>query len=118
MSPRLVAAALRALDTDAVWIDPREILATDATHGAALPDEKETARRVSARVVPELEAGRTVVTGGFVGSAPDGSTTTLGRGGSDYSAALFGAALYDVGRAVGRIEIWTDAAGILTCLLY
>jgi aspartate kinase len=114
MSSRLVAAALRARGTDAVWIDPREILATDATHGAALPDEKETARRVSARVVPELEAGRTVVTGGFVGAAPDGSTTTLGRGGSDYSAALFGAALYDAGRAVDRIEIWTDVDGILT----
>jgi aspartate kinase len=114
MSSRLVAAALRARDTDAVWIDPREILATDTTHGAALPDEKETARRVSARVVPELEAGRSVVTGGFVGAAPDGSTTTLGRGGSDYSAALFGAALYDAGRAVDRIEIWTDVDGILT----
>lgn len=114
MSSRLVAAALRARGTDAVWIDPREILATDATHGAAVPDEKETARRVSARVVPELEAGRTVVTGGFVGAAPDGSTTTLGRGGSDYSAALFGAALYDAGRTVDRIEIWTDVDGILT----
>ncbi|MGZ6989311.1 MAG: aspartate kinase, partial [Thermoanaerobaculia bacterium] len=114
MSSRLVAAALRARGTDAAWIDPREILATDATHGAAQPDEKETALRVSARVVPELEAGRTVVTGGFVGAAPDGSTTTLGRGGSDYSAALFGAALYDAGGAVDRIEIWTDVDGILT----
>jgi aspartate kinase len=114
MSSRLVAAALRARGTDAVWVDPREILATDAAHGAAQPDEKETARRVSARVVPELEAGRTVVTGGFVGAAPDGSTTTLGRGGSDYSAALFGAALFDAGRAVDRIEVWTDVDGILT----
>jgi aspartate kinase len=114
ISSRLVAAALRARGTDTVWIDPREILATDPTHGAAQPDEKEAARRVSARVVPELEAGRTVVTGGFVGAAPDGSTTTLGRGGSDYSAALFGAALYDAGRVVDRIEIWTDVDGILT----
>ncbi|MGZ6970114.1 MAG: aspartate kinase, partial [Thermoanaerobaculia bacterium] len=114
MSSRLVAAALRARGTDAAWIDPREILATDATHGAAQPDERETARRVAARVVPELKAGRVVVTGGFVGAAPDGSTTTLGRGGSDYSAALFGAALYDAGRAVDRIEIWTDVDGILT----
>ena len=114
MSSRLVAAALRARGTDAVWIDPREILATDATHGAALADEKETARRVSARVVPALAAGRTAVTGGFVGASPDGSTTTLGRGGSDYSAALLGAALHDAGRAVSRIEIWTDVDGILT----
>ena len=111
---RLVAAALRAGGTEAVWIDPREILATNASYGAALADEKETAVRVARRVAPHLAAGRTVVTGGFVGAAPDGSTTTLGRGGSDYSAALFGAALHDIGRPVSRIEIWTDVDGILT----
>ena len=111
---RLVAAALRASGGESVWIDPREILATNASYGAALADEKETAVRVALRVAPHLAAGRTVVTGGFVGAAPDGSTTTLGRGGSDYSAALFGAALHDVGRAVDRIEIWTDVDGILT----
>ncbi|MGZ5380440.1 MAG: lysine-sensitive aspartokinase 3 [Thermoanaerobaculia bacterium] len=114
VSSRFVAAALRAGGTEAVWIDPREILATNASYGAALADEKETAARVASRVAPHLAAGRTVVTGGFIGAAPDGSTTTLGRGGSDYSAALFGAALHDVGRAVGRIEIWTDVDGILT----
>lgn len=114
ISSRLVAAALRAGGTQAVWIDPREILATDATHGAALADEVETARRVAARVLPELAAGRVVVTGGFVGAAMGGATTTLGRGGSDYSAALFGAALKDAGREVGAIEIWTDVDGILT----
>jgi aspartate kinase len=114
VSSRLVAAALRARGTQAVWIDPREIVATDAAHGAAAPDEKETARRVAARVVPDLAAGRTVVTGGFVGAAPDGSTTTLGRGGSDFSAALLGAALADAGRPVEAIEIWTDVDGILT----
>lgn len=114
MSSRLVAAALRARGTDAVWVDPREILATDATHGAALADEAETARRMAARVLPKLAAGRFVVTGGFVGAAPSGATTTLGRGGSDYSAALFGAALKDAGCEVGAIEIWTDVDGILT----
>jgi aspartate kinase len=114
VSSRFVAAALRARGTQAVWIDPREILATDATHGAALADEAETARRVAARVLPELAAGRVVVTGGFVGAAMGGATTTLGRGGSDYSAALFGAALKDAGREVGAIEIWTDVDGILT----
>jgi aspartate kinase len=114
ISSRLVAAAIRARGVDAVWIDPRGLLATDGTHGAAAPDERETARRVSCAVLPELAAGRTVVTGGFVGAAPDGSTTTLGRGGSDYSAALLGAALADAGREVGAIEIWTDVDGILT----
>jgi aspartate kinase len=114
LSSRLLAAALRARSTEAAWVDPREILATDATHGAALADEAETARRVAARVLPELAAGRVVVTGGFVGAAPGGATTTLGRGGSDYSAALFGAALKDAGLPVGAIEIWTDVDGILT----
>jgi aspartate kinase len=114
ISSRLVAAALRAAGASAVWVDPREILATDASHGAALPDEAETARRFAAKVIPELDRGRTVVTGGFVGATPEGVTTTLGRGGSDYSAALFGAALKDAGREVGAIEIWTDVDGILT----
>lgn len=114
ISSRLVAAALRAHGAEAVWVDPREILVTDATHGAALPDEAETAKRFVARVLPELERGRIVVTGGFVGATPGGVTTTLGRGGSDYSAALFGAALKDAGRDVGVIEIWTDVDGILT----
>ncbi|MBK9065143.1 MAG: aspartate kinase [Acidobacteria bacterium] len=114
ISSRLVAAALHAAGASAVWVDPREILVTDASHGAALPDEQATAGRVAARVLPELERGHIVVTGGFVGATPDGVTTTLGRGGSDYSAALFGAALKDAGRDVGAIEIWTDVDGILT----
>jgi aspartate kinase len=114
ISSRLVAAALRAAGAPAVWVDPREILVTDASHGAALPDEAATAARVAAKVLPELDRGRIVVTGGFVGATPDGVTTTLGRGGSDYSAALLGAALADSGRDVGAIEIWTDVDGILT----
>ena len=114
LSSRLVAAALRACGAEAVWVDPREILVTDASHGEALPDEAETAKRFAAKVIPELDRGRIVVTGGFVGATPDGVTTTLGRGGSDYSAALFGAALKDAGREVGVIEIWTDVDGILT----
>ncbi len=114
VASRFVAAALRTRGVEAVWVDPREILATDATYGAAVPVEPETARRVASRVLPELEAGRVVVTGGFVGAAGDGSTTTLGRGGSDYSAALLGAALSDSGAPVSVIEIWTDVDGILT----
>ena len=114
ISSRLVAAALRAAGVAAVWVDPRDVLVTDAAHGAALPDEEETTRRVASHVIPHLEAGRVVVTGGFVGATREGVTTTLGRGGSDYSAALFGAALKDAGRGVGALEIWTDVDGILT----
>jgi aspartate kinase len=114
LSSPLVAAALRRRGTSAVWIDPRELVATDATFGAALPDEREIAARVRVVALPHLSAGTAVVTGGYVGAAPDGSTTTLGRGGSDYSAALLGAGLFDAGARVEAIEIWTDVDGILT----
>jgi len=114
VSSRFLAAALRARGVPAVWIDPRRLVGTDATFGGAIPDEAETGRRVGAAVLPELSAGKVVVTGGFLGEAPDGSTTTLGRGGSDYSAALLGAALSDAGARVPVIEIWTDVDGILT----
>jgi len=89
-------------------------MATDASHGAAAPDEAAIAANVASRLLPERAAGRVVVTGGFVGAAPGGATTTLGRGGSDYSAALLGAALLDSGAPVSAIEIWTDVDGILT----
>ncbi len=114
LASELLAAALKQRRVDAVRIDPRELLATDAAYGAAGPDERATAERVRSRLLPESSASRTVVTGGFVGAAPDGSTTTLGRGGSDFSAALLGAALLDAGGRVGKIEIWTDVDGILT----
>ena len=114
LSATLLTEALRKLGTRAVRIDPRELMATDASYGAAIPDEPGIAARLIERVVPERAAGRTVVTGGFVGAAPDGSLTTLGRGGSDFSAALFGAGLRDAGVPVEAIEIWTDVDGILT----
>ena len=114
LSSFLVTEALRKRGVPAVRVDPRELMITDGNHGTATPDEAEIARRMSALVLPELAAGRTVVTGGFVGSAADGSITTLGRGGSDYSAALFGGGLKDAGAQVEAIEIWTDVDGILT----
>jgi aspartate kinase len=114
LSATLLTEALRKLGTRAVKIDPRELMATDAAYGAAVPDEPGISARLFAKVLPERAAGRTVVTGGFVGAAPDGSLTTLGRGGSDFSAALFGAGLRDAGVAVEAIEIWTDVDGILT----
>lgn len=114
VSSRLLAGALRAREVPAVWVDPRRLVATDASFGAAVPNEREIAARVGALAMPELAEGRVVVTGGFVGEAPDGSTTTLGRGGSDLSAALLGAGLADAGASVPVIEIWTDVDGILT----
>ncbi len=114
LSAALTAAALAKRGVAVARVDPREWLATDATHGAATPDEAALAANAARRLVPERAAGKFVVTGGFVGAAPDGTTTTLGRGGSDYSAALLGAALRDAGSPVEAIEIWTDVDGILS----
>lgn len=114
LSTALVAAALAKRGVAAERVDPREWMATDASFGAAVPDEAAIARRTAERLLPVRAAGKVVVTGGFVGAAPDGATTTLGRGGSDYSAALLGAALSDAGAPVEAIEIWTDVDGILT----
>ncbi|MBP7676841.1 MAG: aspartate kinase [Thermoanaerobaculia bacterium] len=114
LSAALLSAALAKRGVAVARVDPREWMATDASHGAAAPDEAAIAANVARRLLPERAAGRVVVTGGFVGAAPGGSTTTLGRGGSDYSAALLGAALLDSGAPVSAIEIWTDVDGILT----
>ena len=94
----------------AARVDAREVLVTDARFGEAQPQP--TAIRVRAEAVlrPLLAAGRAVVTQGYIGATADGLTTTLGRGGSDYSAALFGAAL-----GADEVQIWTDVEGVLTC---
>lgn len=114
LSTALTAAALERRGVAVARVDPREWMATDGTYGSATPDEAALAANATSRLLPEHAAGKVIVTGGFVGAAPDGSTTTLGRGGSDFSAALLGAALHDAGAPVEAIEIWTDVDGILT----
>jgi aspartate kinase len=108
-SSRIVAAALDDAGVPARSLDPRTVLVTDAEHGAAQPDLEATDRRLRERVAPLLAEGTVVVIGGFVGASPSGLTTTLGRGGSDFSAALFGAGL-----GADEIQIWTDVDGMLT----
>jgi aspartate kinase len=105
----LFAATLRARGTAAahVWAD--RVIATDDRHGGARPNREQTRAAAAQEVRPLLEAGRTVVMTGFIGFAPDGSTTTLGRGGSDYSATLLGAAL-----DADEVQIWTDVPGVLS----
>jgi aspartate kinase len=108
-SSRLVAAALAARGLPAVWVDPRLVIVTDAdfTHAAPLMDE--TLVSVERVVTPLLARQQVVVTGGYVGATREGVTTTLGRGGSDYSAAIIGASL-----GADEIQIWTDVDGMLT----
>jgi aspartate kinase len=108
-SSHIVAAAFLAQRIPAAWIDSRQVLVTDADHMAALPDMEATCARTRALVETRTAAGEVPVMGGFIGATAEGVTTTLGRGGSDYSAAIFGACL-----GVGEIQIWTDVDGMLT----
>ncbi|HEU5401159.1 MAG TPA: lysine-sensitive aspartokinase 3, partial [Terriglobales bacterium] len=109
LSSLLVAAAFRAEGLEAVHVDSREVMVTDATHKAALPAFVLTMERLKKVVAPRLSNGKIPVMGGFIGGTEEGEVTTLGRGGSDYSAAIFGALL-----EAEAIEIWTDVEGMLT----
>ena len=106
MSALILAAALRARGRDAVAVDARPLVVTDQAFGAARVDLTRTYDRI--RKWRESCAALPVVTG-FIGATESGETTTLGRGGSDYTAALFGAAL-----DASAIEIWTDVDGVMT----
>jgi aspartate kinase len=108
-SSRIVSAAFLRAGVPVQWIDARHVVRTDGRHGEAKPDLDATEKAVSRLVRPALALDRVVVLGGFIGSGPDGATTTLGRGGSDYSAAVLGACLL-----ADEIEIWTDVDGVFT----
>lgn len=109
LSSRLLAEALQHRGVNARQVDPRCCIITDDEHTCAAPLRAETWARSQQSLLPLLNDGTVPVVGGFVGATPNGITTTLGRGGSDYSAALFGAAL-----RVNEIQIWTDVTGVLT----
>jgi len=109
LSAKIVAAAIAARDLNGVYVDSREVLITDSNYMQAVPQFEETNARLQEKVQPLLRAGKVPVMGGFIGASRAGITTTIGRGGSDFSAAIFGAGL-----SADRIEIWTDVDGILT----
>ncbi len=109
LSSRLVTAAMQQAGLPAEWVDARRAIVTDDDHTRAVPRMRETTAALRASVVPLLDGGRVPVLGGFVGATADGHTTTLGRGGSDYSGALVGA-----GVDAHEIQIWTDVDGMLT----
>jgi aspartate kinase len=109
ISAAVVAAALQARGLPALAVDSREIMITDAHFGRARPDAVEIEKRARERLLPVCTRGEIPVAGGFIGATRDGETTTLGRGGSDWSAAILGAAL---GATV--VEIWTDVNGMMT----
>jgi aspartate kinase len=108
-SSRIMAAAFAGQEVRSVWVDARAVLVTDTEHTAAVPDMDATCARARELLGARTAAGEVPVVGGFIGATASGVTTTLGRGGSDYSAAIFGACL-----GVDEIQIWTDVDGMLT----
>src|SRR5207302_4520207 len=93
----------------AAHVDARSCIVTDAKHGQASPVWDLTNERVQAALDPLLQCGSVPVLGGFIASNETGVATTLGRGGSDFTAAIIGAALQ-----ASRVEIWTDVDGVMT----
>jgi len=110
LSSVLFAYTMRLRMLKGVHIDSEDVVVTDATFGEASPDVEKT-REAAARVLlPEIERDHIPIMGGFIGRSTTGATTTLGRGGSDYSAAIVGAAV-----GAEEIQIWTDVDGMMTC---
>jgi len=109
ISSRIVAAAFTDSGVASEWVDARKVLVTDAEHNSAAPDFDLSGGRVRELLAPVAKDNKVAVLGGFIGASQNGVTTTLGRGGSDYSAAIFGSLL-----SVGEIQIWTDVDGMLT----
>ena len=109
LSSQLVVAAMRRDGVPAVHVDAREVVVTDDSFGAAEPQLEAIGAAARDSVLPLVRRGEVPVLGGYIGATSGGITTTLGRGGSDYSAALIGAML-----GAESIEIWTDVDGMLT----
>ncbi len=105
----MVAAALHAAGRRAERVDALSIVATDGRHGSAAPDLAATRRNARRVLLPLLRRGVTPIVPGFLGAAPDGSVTTLGRGGSDLTATLLARSL-----GASRVVLWKDVPGILT----
>jgi aspartate kinase len=108
LSSIIVTARFRSLGIDAAHLDSRSVIVTDRRHTQAAPLFAETYKRLCG-TVPALAAKHVVVMGGFIASTEDGVTSTLGRGGSDYTASIVGA-----GIGAEEIQIWTDVDGMLT----
>jgi aspartate kinase len=109
VSSRIVAQAFHEKGMDAVHVDAREIIITDSQFQKAAPLDDLIEKRAGEKLRPLTNQGKVPVMGGFIGSNEAGITTTLGRGGSDFTGALIGGAL-----TAEAIEIWTDVDGIMT----
>lgn len=108
-SSRIVAAALVSAGVPALWVDARDVIVTDARAGQARPDAAATRAAAARTVAPVLATNTVPVMGGFVGATRARVTTTLGRGGGDYSASLLAAAI-----GAAELQIWTDVDGVFS----
>lgn len=109
MSTKIFTQLLKERNFPAVWVDVRDIVATNSNYGKAAPNDEKTQQQSDTIIKPLIAAGNVVITQGFIGRDDEGKTTTLGRGGSDYSAALLAEVLN-----ANDVLIWTDVPGIYT----
>jgi aspartate kinase len=109
-SCRLVAAALREMGAKSEAVEATDLIVTTDDHSRAEPLPDETSAKTKARLMPLLEDDVIPIVTGFIGATESGVLTTLGRGGSDYSATILGAALN-----ADEVIIWTDVDGVMTC---
>lgn len=109
LSARVASAAMLSQGTKAQTLEATELVVTDNTFGSAEPLLEETTARVRARILPLVQAGVVPVVTGFIGATVEGVPTTLGRGGSDYSATIVGRCL-----PADEVWIWTDVDGVMT----
>jgi aspartate kinase len=110
LSSRLLADVLKSHGVNARQVDSRRVIVTDDEFGAATPYIDETNELIDLELLPLIQSGEVPVMGGFIAGNRAGETTTLGRGGSDYTAALVAAAL-----CARELQIWTDVTGVMTC---
>ncbi|MFA9487613.1 MULTISPECIES: lysine-sensitive aspartokinase 3 [unclassified Mannheimia] len=109
MSTKIFTQLLIERGHPAVWVDVRDVVATNNHYGKATPNDEKTQQQSDKVIKPLIEAGKIAITQGFIGRDDEGKTTTLGRGGSDYSAALLAEVLN-----ANDVLIWTDVPGIYT----
>lgn len=109
LAARVVAAIIRQNNIRAVAIDSHGLIITDDTFGNAKPDLAASSQRIQQNLMPMLKRGVIPVVTGFIGSTIDGRTTTLGRGGSDYTASVLGAAVQ-----AAEVWVWTNVDGMMT----
>jgi aspartate kinase len=109
LTARMTAAVLRDMGLHGVAFDATDLIVTDEVHGGARPLSEPTRKKTQSVLLPLLEAGGIPVITGYIAATSKGIPTTLGRGGSDYSATILGAAL-----DASEVIIWTDVNGVLT----